>query len=320
MSDTQPQKNPSAFVAGLVARLKDSKRKLETRWNELVQSIALGRDVPDSEIVATMEAAQKTPEELQYDVEKAHRVEEARVVIQSRPQFERRQKECAAAVSANDARLQAQLKAAQEQHEAERLRLDAEQREITEGVEKIRLADVLLSAHDSDYANRTRLVGRIEHNQGRVNWLKDKLQQLEERRKTIEDRNSGGRVAVIDAEIDAFKEEIEAYAKSLVLDMDALNEPTGQPRVITLEDVAGRVERKRGELNRRREHLDVMESRAAGAVQRAASTGLSSDERESSQRVAASLRNLATAEKQTILALQKQILELESMLMVPAPG
>lgn len=313
MSEPQSARNPSAFVAGVVARLQESKRKVQARWDNMVRAIAIGHNVPDSEILETMQAAQRTPEDLQFDVGAVERVEQARTVIQTRPQFEQRQRVCFEAVTANDARYRSTIENARTQHETERVRLEKEQQEITLGLEQIRLADVLLSAHDSDYSKRKTLLERIEQAQEKVNWFKEKILELEGQRRLFAETKSVGRVSSLTTEIEALKEQLEAHAKLLVLDLDSLDEPTGERKGIAPEDVAARVARKRVELQRRLECLDSLEARAATSAQRAATPGITSDERECSQRVSASFRQMAASEKKRVIALQREILELESL-------
>lgn len=310
MSTDQPTHTTEGFVARLKLKMATLATSAKGRYRDLVEAIAQGTPPEPSEAESILREAGKELAELEIDLRAKREVQKARVTIKAEAQTNKEFTVLQARYTSNDERLAEALRAARAAHDAERIQLDAEQATLEARRAEIEDAKRLLRVHDPDFARTDDARVRIQELQQRLNWFTNAIEQEERKLKGMVKPEA---VATQTEYISTLRDQLDSVAQSMALELDLLENPAGERKQNNPAGIAERLSSKRQELARREKVWHQQEGRAKTAAAGVADSRLSGDEREVRRTGATNLRKIADQERAQIVALQREILDLEGL-------
>lgn len=311
MPEQQEQKSAPGFVTRLKINLQHLANTAAGRYRQMVQAIAEGREPEPTEAETILREAGKDLAELEVDLRALDQVQQARVTVQAEANTIASLRDVHARTAANDQRYAEELKAIRDSHERQRLKCDTERQQLEAKMQEIETAKNVLRVHDPDFAKQDRARNRIQDLQQKVDWYTKAI--AEEERK-LDGSNSPTQAASRTAYIDSLREQLNVIAQSMTIELDLLENTPTDRRQTNPGDVRTRLERKRQELTLREHNWNRQQIAATTAEAGILAPGVSSLERECRRNGARTLRGVADQERGEILKLQREILELETIL------
>lgn len=311
MPEQQEQKSAPGFVTRLKINLQHLANTAAGRYRQMVQAIAEGREPEPTEAETILREAGKDLAELEIDLRALDQLQQARVTVQAEANTIASLRDVHTSIAANDQRLAEELKTVRDAHERQRLKLDAERQQLEAKMQAIETAKNVLRVHDPEFVRQDRARDRIQDLQKKVDWF---TKAIAEEEKMLDQSNSPTQTAFRTAHIDSLRDQLNAVAQSMTMELDLLENTPTDRRQTNPGDVRTRLERKRQELTLRERNWNGQQNAAQAAEAGIAAPGLSGEERQCRREGARTRRAVADQERAEIIKLQREILELEAIL------